>query len=303
MMTGLQRSICGWSIVVLILATNLIVVVVGENEDKGAAVPQPVVAENEVGEPHHAGPVDPDAVIAKDPYGGLLDSESYFGAGFVHAFVASLSVIIVSELGDKTFFIAAIMAMRHPRMTVFLAAVSALAFMTLMSAVLGYATTVIPHWFTHYASAALFLIFGLKMLKEGYDMSPDEGQEEYEEVQADLRKKDEELERSDPETGIVRTPQRRLLYSFASRIFIQAFTMTFLAEWGDRSQIATIILGAREDVVGVVIGGSLGHALCTGLAVLGGRFVAQKISVKTVTLVGGVVFVIFALTSLLMPLD
>ena len=27
----------------------------------------------------------------------------------------------------------------------------------------------------------------------GYEMSPDEGQEEYEEVQADLRKKDEEV--------------------------------------------------------------------------------------------------------------
>lgn len=34
---------------------------------------------------------------------------------FWHAFVASVSVIIVSELGDKTFFIAAIMAMRHSR--------------------------------------------------------------------------------------------------------------------------------------------------------------------------------------------
>ena len=28
--------------------------------------------------------------------------------------------------------------------------------------------------------------------------------------------------------------------------FVQACTMTFLAEWGDRSQIATIVLGARE---------------------------------------------------------
>lgn len=53
--------------------------------------------------------------------------------GFVHAFVASLSVIIVSELGDKTFFIAAIMAMRHSRITVFVGAISALALMTVLS--------------------------------------------------------------------------------------------------------------------------------------------------------------------------
>ncbi len=35
--------------------------------------------------------------------------------GFLHAFAASISVIIVSELGDKTFFIAAILAMKSSR--------------------------------------------------------------------------------------------------------------------------------------------------------------------------------------------
>lgn len=55
--------------------------------------------------------------------------------GFIHAFIASLSVIVVSELGDKTFFIAAIMAMKHPRLTVFIGAISALALMTLLSGI------------------------------------------------------------------------------------------------------------------------------------------------------------------------
>lgn len=34
---------------------------------------------------------------------------------FFHGFAASISVIIVSEIGDKTFFIAAIMAMKYSR--------------------------------------------------------------------------------------------------------------------------------------------------------------------------------------------
>lgn len=227
--------------------------------------------------------------------------------GFVHAFVAAISVIVVSELGDKTFFIAAIMAMRHPRLTVFLGAASALAFMTVLSAVFGWAATTIPRAYTYYISTALFAIFGLKMLRDGYYMSPNKGQEELEEVQSDLRKREDEYEReavsggADVESGGAtkkRTKWRANALKMFSQVFVQAFTLTFLAEWGDRSQLTTIILAAREDVVGVTIGGTLGHCLCTGLAVLGGRMIAQRISVRTVTIIGGVVFLIFAFSAL-----
>lgn len=61
------------------------------------------------------------------------ETRSTSSLGFIHAFVASFSVIVVSELGDKTFFIAAIMAMRHSRLTVFAGAMSALALMTVLS--------------------------------------------------------------------------------------------------------------------------------------------------------------------------
>lgn len=41
-----------------------------------------------------------------------------------------LTQILVTELGDETFIIAAIMAMRHPRMVVYIGAMSALISMT-----------------------------------------------------------------------------------------------------------------------------------------------------------------------------
>lgn len=43
------------------------------------------------------------------------------GHGFIEGFLKSWGVILASEIGDKTFFIAAIMAMRHARLTVRLA--------------------------------------------------------------------------------------------------------------------------------------------------------------------------------------
>ncbi|KAG9282759.1 transmembrane protein 165 [Astyanax mexicanus] len=239
------------------------------------------------------------------------DETSKANLGFIHAFVAAISVIIVSELGDKTFFIAAIMAMRYNRLTVLAGAMLALGLMTCLSVLFGYATTIIPRIYTYYISTALFAIFGVRMLREGLRMSADEGQEELEEVQAEIKKKDEELQRyklangaPDVETGAAVTmlPQRKW-HSVISPIFIQALTLTFLAEWGDRSQLATIVLAAREDPFGVAVGGTLGHCLCTGLAVVGGRMVAQKISVRTVTIIGGIVFLAFAFSALFIKPD
>lgn len=53
-------------------------------------------------------------------------------------------MIIVSEIGDKTFFIAAIMAMKHSRLVVWLGAAGALAVMTVLAVVCGSLLQVIP---------------------------------------------------------------------------------------------------------------------------------------------------------------
>ncbi|CAF1081518.1 unnamed protein product [Adineta steineri] len=242
----------------------------------------------------------------------IQDSANF---GFIHAFIASLSVIVVSELGDKTFFIAAIMAMRHPRLIIYIGAMGALGAMTILSALLGnIVTKFVPRIYTYYASSVLFACFGIKMLRDGYIMSPDEGTDEYEEVQHEVEKAEatEDLELGSGTTTNNQQQQRlqsaskqrnsltkftSILRRYLSPILIQAFIMTFLAEWGDRSQITTIVLAASENLFGVIVGGTIGHGLCTGLAVIGGRFVAQRISPKTVTFVGGIVFICFAFSA------
>ena len=78
-------------------------------------------------------------------------------------------------------------------------------------------------------------------------------------------------------------------------VFVQAFVLTFLGEWGDRSQIATIALGAAHNVYIVTLGTVVGHACCTALAVIGGRYVSTKISVKHVTFGGAILFLLFGI--------
>ncbi|XP_066937799.1 putative divalent cation/proton antiporter TMEM165 isoform X17 [Macrobrachium rosenbergii] len=246
--------------------------------------------------------------LAPNASAGDSDKKDEATASFTSAFVSALSMIIVTELGDKTFFIAAIMAMNHPRLTVFAGAMTALAIMHFLSAMFGYVITWIPRVYTFYASSVLFAIFGIKMLREGWNMKPEEGQEEFEEVQSDLRRREDDLQKEPLEEGGAglrgRGPKRNKILAriltVVSRVFWQALTLTFLAEWGDRSQIATVVMAAREDVYGVIIGGLLGHFLCTGLGVLGGRMIATKISVRTVTIIGGVTFLIFAVSALIM---
>lgn len=70
-------------------------------------------------------------------------------------------MILVCEIGDKTFFIGAIMAMQHPPIFVFAGAFGALIVMTVLSSLIGFALpNLLPKQYTHYAAAILFLYFG-----------------------------------------------------------------------------------------------------------------------------------------------
>lgn len=240
-------------------------------------------------------------------------------------------MIIFSEIGDKTFLIAALMAMKHPRLIVFSAAFTALIAMTILSAVLGHAVpTLIPKKYTNLLAALLFLIFGAKMLKEGYAIPRDQGvNEEMKEVELELEEK-EELARKmgrrrssiSPyilESGRASTRKTRsstrlpappdsppsspdgsrspspsggstmssvfagvnnLFSLLLSPAWVQTFVMTFLGEWGDRSQIATIAMAAGQDYWWVTGGAVSGHAICTAIAVIGGRAIAGRVSLR-----------------------
>lgn len=239
-------------------------------------------------------------------------------------------MIIFSEIGDKTFLIAALMAMKHPRLVVFSAAFTALIAMTILSAVLGHAVpTLIPKRFTNFLAAILFLVFGAKMLREGYKISPNQGvSEEMKEVEMELEEKEEMARKmgrrhhsSSPyamEAGLVNSRKTRsnsrlpapaesppsssderspspsrgsgamsmlagvnnLFSLLLSPAWVQTFIMTFLGEWGDRSQIATIAMAAGQDYWWVTGGAVSGHALCTAIAVIGGRAIAGRVSLR-----------------------
>jgi len=226
--------------------------------------------------------------VAEGGHGVALDE---VGPGLFDALFASLSMILVSEIGDETFIIAALMAMRHPKSIVLSGALSALYVMTVLSTGLGrIVPNLISRKHTNSAATVLYLFFGLRLLYIAWKSDPKGSQKkEIEEVEEKL------------ESGQGKSSVRRLFARFCTPIFLEAFILTFLAEWGDRSQIATIALATHKSAIGVAVGASLGHTVCTSLAVIGGSMLASKISQRTVATIGGVLFLGFSVSSYFYP--
>ncbi|BBH06821.1 Uncharacterized protein family UPF0016 [Prunus dulcis] len=196
-----------------------------------------------------------------------------------------------TPIGDETFIIAALMAMRHPRSIVLSGALTALVIMTVLSTGLGrIVPNLISRKHTNSAATVLYLFFGLRLLYIAWRSDPKSSQKkEMEEVEEKL------------ESGQGKTTFRRFFSRFCTPIFLESFILTFLAEWGDRSQIATIALATHKNALGVAVGATLGHTICTSVAVVGGSMLASKISQRTVATVGGLLFLCFSVSSYFYP--
>merc|ERR1712131_461181 len=77
-------------------------------------------------------------------------------------------------------------------------------------------------------------------------------------------------------------------------ICIKAFILTFIAEWGDRSQLSTVTLATTTNMYAVFIGGCLGHFCCTLAAIIFGAAIAKKVSMTILSVCGGLLFLGFS---------
>jgi len=202
----------------------------------------------------------------------------------VAAFGASLTAITLAELGDKTFFMALILAARHRGRDVFIGAFGALTAVTLLSLGLGYGLReLLPPTVVPWLAAVLFLGFGLKLLVDAQGMRADEAEEEEQEAEQAINEAES---------------RRRISTTWA--VIWEAFVLVFLAELGDRTQFTTIFLATAPafTFAGLLAGTLLGHALVTWLAVGAGKWIGGRISEKLLYRLSGGLFLVFGLFSL-----
>lgn len=146
----------------------------------------------------------PHVAVAADAAGVIPLSTSGMNSIFVErltssGFFQAFSLVFVSEIGDKTFFIAALLAAKSSRFVSFVGSVGALAVMTILAVLVGLAFHSVPTVFTSglplddIIAAVAFLYFGLNTLKDAYQL-PDDSNEGIEEEKAEAEQTVRELE-------------------------------------------------------------------------------------------------------------
>ncbi|MFM8259884.1 MAG: TMEM165/GDT1 family protein [Vulcanococcus sp.] len=202
------------------------------------------------------------------------------------AFGSSLTAITLAELGDKTFFMALILAVRHRARWVFIGAFAALTAVTLISLGLGYGLReLLPQSVVPWLAAVLFLVFGLKLLLDAQGMAADAASEEAEQAEVAVNA----AETSRPLRGVW-------------AVIWEAFALVFVAELGDRTQFTTIVLATAPAQVfsftGLLAGTLLGHGLVTWLAVGAGKWIGQRVDERLLYRLSGGLFLVFGLAAL-----
>ena len=202
------------------------------------------------------------------------------------AFGSSLTAITLAELGDKTFFMALILAVRHRARWVFIGSFAALTAVTLISLALGYGLReLLPQSLVPWLAAVLFLSFGIKLLIDAQGMAANAATEE----------------KAEAEQAIT-TAESSKAFNTAWAVIWEAFVLVFIAELGDRTQFTTIFMATAPTQVfsfgGLLAGTLLGHALVTWLAVGAGKWIGQWVNERLLYRLSGGLFLVFGLAAL-----
>jgi putative Ca2+/H+ antiporter (TMEM165/GDT1 family) len=213
----------------------------------------------------------------------------------------SISTIFLSGLFDRSFFITTLLALKYSKFIVILSATLALSTVGVISVLLGITINkYIDMMWIDFFSIFLFLLFGIKMIADGFKLNESDEIMNMEEGQHLNMNEEEKINVNIKSQGVATEPNSIKTNEILTTIqnFVNIYIFVFASEIGDRSQISTIYLTSNFDKTTVIISVVVAQFLITLLAVFGGIFIAQKISTKNLTIIAGATFVFFGIIAL-----
>lgn len=186
-------------------------------------------------------------------------------SSFPVALASSFSLIGLAEMGDKSQLVCIVLALRYRAMPVLMGAIAAFALLNLAAVLIGAA---VANWLPEHvitiAVGILFLLFGAhafnSVVEEESDVIDDKG---------------------------------------GHSIFFSTFVLITLAEFGDKTQIAVAGLASTADIVAVWLGATLALAVTSGIGVLAGRTILQRVPIILLHRLSGSLFILFGMAALL----
>ena len=172
-------------------------------------------------------------------------------------------IIAAAELGDKTQLLTLSFAACFPAWEVIAAVTSATAVLMALAVIFGGAINyLIPEFYLQLLAGIIFIGFGIWTI-----------------LSNESEKNEEKLKGRNP--------------------FWLVFTTFFLAELGDKTQLATLTLSAEYGLsIQVWLGATLGMVGVNAVAALAGNWIKQVVSEKHIKWIGAAGFIIFGLITL-----
>jgi len=178
---------------------------------------------------------------------------------------ASFLLIFLAEFGDKSQLVCMTLAAKHRHWPVLLGAVAAFAILNLLAVLFGaVVASWIPEFWLALIVAGLFGFFGIQSLL----MKDDDSEDESTEVRS------------------------------SHSLFITALLMIFVAEFGDKTQLAVAGLASTYHGLPVWIGSTLALLATTALGVMVGQRLLKRLPLRLIHKFSGVLFLLLALVAL-----
>ena len=183
----------------------------------------------------------------------------------------AFGAIFVVELPDKTFIAALVLSTRYRPLAVWIGVGLAFLVQTGVAVGLGHAASFLPAQLIQSVAALMFIIGAIILFREARSADAEEaGTEEEYAAKADAT-------------------------AHGLKVVATSFLVLFAAEWGDLSQLLTISLVAKYEEPFSVFLGAWGALLAvSGLAVVVGRLLLQRVRLAVLHYVGATVCVLMA---------
>jgi putative Ca2+/H+ antiporter (TMEM165/GDT1 family) len=227
------------------------------------------------------------------------DVEFTFNTSFINSFL----IIFTSEIADKTFILLLFFSMKTSKIKLFIVSGVSLVTINILTVLAGFSLpNLFYRNFINWLGTITFLIFGIYLIQEACYMQHKTLQKRYEKYAH--KKEIEKMQQINHniENNTLHEPLNNVHNNDTSyysayqesenKLLLGFFTSLMIAECGDRSQLATITLGAVYEIYGTLLGTSVAHLLCNLIAICFGSVVAKYLSEKQMNYIGGVIFLL-----------